>query len=132
MGGRSYGGCPDRYLGTHFHQRRKRRRPSAKASELGGCRSGAQSCARFFAGTIQGFSGVMLPVLVTVDDCNVFAGQIAMTLETVDEEQGEEAPVRVSQAKKTAEVAVPVSQRSKKKKDTPPAHVRALYEPFLP
>ena len=35
MGGRSYGGCPDRYLGTHFHQRRKRRRPSAKASELG-------------------------------------------------------------------------------------------------
>ena len=28
-------GCPDRYLGTHIQQRRKRGRPSAKASEIG-------------------------------------------------------------------------------------------------
>ena len=28
-------GCPDRYLGTHFQRRRKRGRPSAKASEVG-------------------------------------------------------------------------------------------------
>ena len=67
-----------------------------------------------------------------MDSCNVFAGQIEMTLETVDEEQEVEAPVRLSQAKKTAEVVVPVSQRSKKKKDTPPAHVRPMYEPFVP
>ena len=65
----------------------------------------------------------------------VFAEQVVMALETVDEEPEMEAPVPLSQAKKTAEVEAPVavSQRKKKESRVPANykhHVIALYENF--
>ena len=65
----------------------------------------------------------------------VFAEQVVMALETVDEEPEMEAPVPLSQAKKTAEVEAPVAVSQRKKKEARALaidkhHVIALYEPF--
>ena len=65
----------------------------------------------------------------------MFAGQVVMALETVEEEPEVEAPVPVSLAKKTAEVEAPVAVSQRKKKEARALaidkhHVIALYEPF--